>query len=72
MKTEIDSIMPEGYGHKKVTIIYTNGKKYSAVTNDMPTVDAYRTEVFTRKDQRTVNAARRALINIVKRRHSLR
>jgi hypothetical protein len=36
-------LMPNGYGHYKVTITYY-GKQYSTTTNDMSSVDAYRSE----------------------------
>lgn len=58
--------MPSGYGHKKVTIEYFNGKHYSAVTNNMPCFDAYNSEVITRKDETTQKAAEKQLIRFVK------
>jgi len=36
-------LMPSGHGHYKVTINYY-GKSYSATTNDMPSIDAYKSE----------------------------
>jgi len=37
------SLMPSGHGHYKVTITYY-GKTYSTTTNDMSSVDAYRSD----------------------------
>jgi hypothetical protein len=36
-------LSPSGHGHYKVTITYY-GKQYSTTTNDMHSVDAYRSE----------------------------
>ena len=36
-------LMPNGYGHYKVTITYY-GKSYSTTTNAMHLIDAYRSE----------------------------
>lgn len=72
MKTQLISIMPSGYGHKKITIEYTDGKKYSSVTSNMGMVDAYNTEVFTRKQERKKAAALRQIIRFVKDTNGLR
>jgi hypothetical protein len=37
------TLSPSGHGHYKVTITYY-GKQYSTITNDMPLVDAYKSE----------------------------
>ena len=72
MKTKIVSITTAGHGHNEVTIQYRNGKQYKAVTDQVYYTDDYRSEVFTRADQRRVNYAKRALINIVKRANGLK
>ncbi len=64
--------MPSGYGHKKITIEYSNGKHYSAVTNFMKLYDDYNREVFTRKDEATQKAAEKQLIRFVKDQNGLR
>lgn len=73
MKTRIHSILSAGYGHKKVTIEYSNGKLYSATTTDMPTFDEYNSgEAFTIKQVKTQKAAEKRLIRFVKRQNNLR
>ena len=72
MKTEIVSVMPSGYGHKKVTIQFRDGKEYSAVTDNMPLVDSYRRDIITAKDEREYRSARYHLIHFVKERNNLR
>lgn len=72
MKTEITSVMPSGYGHKKVTIQFRNGREYSAVTDNMPLVDSYRRDIITAKDEREYRSARIRLIRFVKERNGLR
>lgn len=71
MKTELVSIMPAGYGRKRVTIRFRDGKNYSAQTCDMPTVDDYNSESFSMKGDRRIKRARRILINTVKRENNL-
>lgn len=71
MKTEITSVMPSGYGHKKVTIQFRDGKEYSAVTDNMPLVDSYNRDIFTSKDEREYRSARYHLIRFVKERNGL-
>lgn len=66
MKSEITSIRPAGHGHNRVTIQYTDGREYSAVTSHMYDTDDYRRDVFTTTDQRIKNRARRILIRMVK------
>lgn len=72
MKTEITSIQFAGYGHKKVTIRYRNGKEYSAVTDCMPTVDDYNREVYSRKDEADQKRATKSLIDFVKQSNNLK
>ena len=72
MKSEIVSISTSGFGHKKVTIRYNNGKEYSAVTDNMPLVDSYRRDIITAKDEREYRSARVRLIRFVKERNGLR
>ncbi len=72
MKTEIISIYPSGYGHKEITIRYTNGKEYKAVTSDMSTYDAYKSDWFTLKQKADQKRAEKQLIRYVKRVHNLR
>jgi len=72
MKTTITSIMPSGYGHKKITIVYSNGKEYSATTSCMNLCDSYSRDIFSRKDEREYNRASKALIRIVKQANGLR
>lgn len=71
MKTRITKTEFAGYGHKKITIEY-RGKEYTAVTNDMPTFDEINREVYSQKDERIRNRARRALIDFVKMRNGLK
>jgi len=66
MKTRIISCLGAGYGHKKITIRYRDGKEYSAITNDMRTFDRYDTEGFTKEQISEQNKAKRTLINLVK------
>lgn len=72
MKTEITSVMPSGYGHKKVTIQFRDGKEYSAFTDNMPLVDSYRRDIITAKDEREYRSAKIRLIRLVKERNGLR
>lgn len=72
MKTTITSIAPSGYGHKKITIQYMNGKEYSAITSCMPLTDAYRSDCYTQKEIREQKRAEKALIRLVKNAHNLR
>jgi len=72
MKTQIDNIIPSGYGHFKVSITYSNGKLYSAVTTDTMAIDVYRSDTFTRTDERMQRQAEKQLIRIVKRANNLR
>ena len=72
MKSQITSILSSGYGHKKVTITYSNGKNYSAVTDHMDLIDQYNSETFSRRQERERKRAIRCLIRIVKDRNNLR
>ena len=72
MKTEVISISFSGYGHNKVTIIYRNGKEYSAVTNMVYLTDAYKREWFTKREYREHRIARLKLIRFVKRENRLK
>lgn len=72
MKTEITSIQFAGYGHKRVTIQFSDGKQYSAVTDNMPLVDSYKRDRFTTKDEREYRSARIHLIRFVKERNGLK
>lgn len=72
MKTQITGTSPAGYGHQKITIIYTNGKNYSAVTNDMRAFDSYNSETFTRKDEHEQKQAEKSLIRFVKSQNNLK
>jgi hypothetical protein len=75
MKTQIISTLPSGYGHKEIKIRYSNGKEYSAVTNDMPVFDDYNrddSELFTRKDYADQKRAEKSLIWFVKNQNELR
>jgi len=71
MKTRIVSIVPSGYGHKKVTIEFRDGKEYSAVTDNMPLVDEYNAETFGICQEKNQRRATRRLIDIVKQRNLL-
>lgn len=72
MKTRIISCLTSGYGHKKITIRYRDGKEYSAITNDMPTFDRYDTEGFTKEQISEQKKAKRTLINFVKSQNNLK
>lgn len=72
MKAKITSIMPSGHGHKEVTIQYTNGKEYSAVTNNVPLIDAYNSDSSTVKEDREKKRATNQLIRMVKDENNLR
>ena len=71
MKTTIISALPSGHGHREIKIRYSNGKEYKAVTNDMPTFDAYNSDWFTLKQRAEQKRAEKALINFVKRANNL-
>ena len=72
MKSEIVSTLPSGYGHREIKIRYSNGKEYRAVTNDMPTFDAYNSDWFTLKQKAEQKRAEKALIYFVKQSNNLR
>lgn len=71
MKTIIISTLPSGFGHRKITIRYRNGKEYSAVTSNMSIFDEYKSDVFTRNDIANQKRAEKSLINYVKERNNL-
>jgi len=73
MKTSIYSKKFVGYGHQKITIEYSNGKLYSAITTDMPTFDAaFNSNPFTKKQWSEKNRAEKQLIRFVKRANNLK
>lgn len=72
MKTTIYQVRHAGSGHKKITIEYSNGKLYSATTNDMPTWDAYNSDAFSLADEKRIKRAEKSLIRFVKRSNNLR
>lgn len=60
------TLQPSGHGHYRITITYRN-KDYSAVTSNMPLVDAYiHNEGREKQGGFTKRQASIALYNIVK------
>lgn len=72
MKSSLISILPAGYGHYKVTIEYTDGKLYNAVTNNNRAIDSFNTDVFLVKHQVEKNRAEKWLIRFVKDQNNLK
>lgn len=72
MKTFIISTYTAGHGHREIVIRYTDGKDYKAVTSDMGTFDAYKSDWFTIKQKADQKRAEKQLIRFVKRANNLR
>lgn len=72
MKTQIIKNEMTGYGHRRITILFRNGKEYSTVTTDMQTTDKYNSDFYTKKEEREVKAAEKRLIWYVKRDNNLK
>lgn len=70
----IISILPAGYGHNRVTIVF-RGKEYSAVTSNTIATDAYKNDNGRAPHRRgywlTKKHAERQLIDEVKQKNNL-